>query len=91
MCFNCGRAGHRGNQCRSRACYKCESKRHTSLCDKEKPDKPHIEQVLHDCSTFVEEKSLPAIVPVKVGKETFWAFLDTGFGKVQESARRYFR
>ena len=32
-------------------------------------------------STFVEEKSLPAIVPVKIGEETLWAFLDTGSGR----------
>ena len=73
LCFNCGRAGHRGNQCRSRACFKCGSKHHTSLCDK----KP----VLHGYSTFVEEKSLPAIVPVKIGEETLWAFFDTGSGR----------
>ena len=37
--------------------------------------------MLHGYSTFVEEKSLPAIVPVKIGEETLWAFLDTGSGR----------
>ena len=25
LCFNCGRTGHRGSQCRSRGCFKCGS------------------------------------------------------------------
>jgi hypothetical protein len=34
LCFNCGRTGHRGSQCRNRGCFKCGSKHHTSICDK---------------------------------------------------------
>ena len=80
MCFNCGRAGHRGNQCRSRGCFKCGSKHHTSLCDKKEKNQG-TEPVLNGYSTFDEEKSLPAIVPVKIHGEVMWAFLDTGSGR----------
>ncbi|XP_068739583.1 uncharacterized protein [Montipora capricornis] len=34
LCFNCGRSGHRSEQCRRRGCLKCKYKHHTSICDK---------------------------------------------------------
>ena len=43
LCFNYARTGHRGNQCRSRSCRKCNANHHTSLCDKNEDndkDKP---------------------------------------------------
>ena len=81
LCFNCGRAGHRGNQCRSRTCFKCGSKHHTSLCGKSEDKRSRADHVLNGYSTFVDEKSLPAIVPVEISGETLWAFLDTGSGR----------
>ena len=35
LCFNCGRSGHRAEQCRRRGCLKCKYKHHTSICDKQ--------------------------------------------------------
>ena len=34
LCYNCGRESHGANYCRSRPCFKCKSKHHTSLCDR---------------------------------------------------------
>ena len=34
LCFNWGRAEHRESTCRSRGCFKCKGKHHTSICDK---------------------------------------------------------
>ena len=90
LCFNCGRPGHRENKCRSRGCFKCRGKHHTSLCDKashdgEKPkqggDQSNHNAMLNGYSLSSEEKSLPAIVPLKIKGKTFWAYLDTGSGK----------
>ena len=83
LCFNCGRAGHRESKCRSRGCYKCKGKHHTSLCDKPQEDKGREsnDPMLNGYSPSSEEKSLPAIVPLKIKGKTFWAYLDTGSGR----------
>ena len=77
LCFNCGRTGHRGNQCRSRGCLKCNAKHHTSLCDKNE-DNQENKTSLTGFTTLTEDKSLPAIIPVNVKGQTLWAYLDTG-------------
>lgn len=74
LCFNCGRAGHRGNQCRSRGCFKCKAKHHTSLCDKEDADG----SVFTGYTPPVEGQTLPPMLPVKIKETTLWAYLDTG-------------
>ena len=78
LCFNCGKHGHRENKCHSRGCFKCKAKHHTSLCDMK-------EQASSSFYTkqpqLIEEKTLPAMVPLKVQGETFWAHLDTGAGR----------
>ena len=82
LCFNCGRTGHRGNQCRSRGCLKCNAKHHTSLCDKnESGNSNQNSTMLTGFTTFMDEKSLPAIIPVNIGGQTLWAYLDTGSGR----------
>ena len=78
LCFNCGRSGHRGSQCRSRGCFKCGSKHHTSICDKNSNPDPKSNGVLQGYSRSPERNSLPAIVPVKIKGEVMWAYLDTG-------------
>lgn len=74
LCFNCGRSGHRGKDCRSRGCFHCKAKHHTSLCDKN-------ETVFTGYIPTSEEKSLPAIVPVRIQGVVLWAYLDTGSGR----------
>ena len=82
LCYNCARPGHTGKECRSRGCYKCKSKHHTSLCDKSKGSETQDPNAtLSGYTPSVEEKSLPAIVPLKIRGITFWAYLDTGSGK----------
>ena len=81
LCFNCGRVGHRESKCRSRGCYKCKGNHHTSLCDKPKQDKGRESNDPMLNSPSSEEKSLPAIVPLKIKGKTFWAYLDTGSGR----------
>ena len=83
LCFNCGRPGHRESKCRSRGCYKCKGKHHTSLCDKlqENNNRENHNAMLNGYSPSSEEKSLPAIVPLKIKGKTFWAYLDTGSGR----------
>ena len=81
LCFNCGRAGHRGSQCRSRGCFKCGSRHHTSICDKEQSEKPKMGGVLNGYSGSTASNSLPAIIPVELQGEVMWAYLDTGSAK----------
>ena len=82
LCYNCAHSGHTGKECRSRGCYKCKSKHHTSLCDRSKgSDTQDPNATLRGYTPSVEEKSLPAIVPLKIRGTTFWAYLDTGSGR----------
>ena len=75
LCYNCGRPGHPASNCRSRRCYKCKGRHHTSICDKES------DPVLTAFTPKSEEQTLPAIIPVLISGTTFWAYLDTGAGR----------
>ena len=91
LCFNCGRSGHRAEQCRRRGCLKCKYKHHTSICDKPERASSMQNEVLQTSSptevsltgytTYAEEKVLPAIIPVCIEGEILWAYLDTGSGR----------
>ena len=82
LCFNCARPGHTGKECRSRLCYKCKSKHHTSLCGRSKGSETQDPNAtLSGYTPSVEERSLPAIVPLKIQGSTFWAYLDTESGR----------
>ena len=79
LCFNCGRLGHRTHHCRKRGCLNCKYKHCISICDKEERErgKPY-ESLLTGYTTYAEEKTLPAIIPVSIEGEVLWAYLDTG-------------
>ena len=91
LCFNCGRSGHRAEQCRRRGCLMCKYKHHTSICDKRERASSMQNEVSQTSSptevsltgytTYAEEKVLPAIIPFCVEGEILWAYLDTGSGR----------
>ena len=68
------------NKFRSRGCYKCKAKHHTSLCDDQYLTSD-VTNVVTGYTPSVEEQKLPAIVPVKIQGVIFWAYLDTGSGR----------
>ena len=86
--FNCGRSGHRAEQCRRRGCLKCKYKHHTSICDNRQRASSMQNEVsqtnsptevsLTGYTTYAEEKVLPAIIPVCVEGEILWVYLDKG-------------
>ena len=53
----------------------CQGRHHTSLCDRKKSSGLVLNVYTDD------KESVPAIIPVKVQGETFWAYLDTGSGR----------
>ena len=82
LCFNCGRQNHRADQCRRRGCAKCKHKHHRSICDRPERESSNPDGVsLTVYSNYAEEKVLPAIIPVSIGGQVLWAYLDTGSGR----------
>lgn len=75
LCYNYGTLGHPANKCRSRGCYKCKGRHHTSICVKEG------DLVLTAFTPKSEKQTLPAIIPVQINGTTLWAYLDTGAGR----------
>ncbi|KAL9958493.1 hypothetical protein ACROYT_G035513 [Oculina patagonica] len=79
LCFNCGRANHRADQCQRRGCLKCKYKHHTSICDREERESSSANGVsLTGYTNYAEERVLPAIIPVSIEGQVLWAYLDTG-------------
>ena len=79
LCFNCGRANHRADQCQRRGCLKCKYKHHTSICDREERESSSANGVsLTAYTNYAEERVLPAIIPVSIKGQVLWAYLDTG-------------
>ena len=64
---------------------KCQSKQHTGVCNRPRRNETETWQksnaVLNGYIPSFEEKSLPAIVALKLKRITFWAHLDTGSGR----------
>ena len=66
LCYSCGREGHGTNYCRSRLCFKCKLKHHSSLCDRPSLNGPIGSTVFSACNPGSEDRSLPAIIPLKI-------------------------
>ena len=81
LCYNCGREGHGANCCRGRPCFKCKSKHHTSLCDRRSLNGPIDGTVSTAYNPGSEDRSLPAIIPLKIKGVVLWAYLDIGSGR----------
>ena len=81
MCYNCGREGHGANYCRSRPCFKCMLKHHTSPCDRPSLNGPIDGTVFTAYNPGSEDRSLPAIIPLKIQWVILWAYLDTRSGR----------
>ena len=66
LCYNCGREGHGANYYRSRPCFKCKSKHHTSLCEKASLNGTSNGTVFTAYNPGSEDRSLPAIILLKI-------------------------
>jgi len=64
LCYNCGHEGHGANYCRSRPCFKCKAKHHTSLCDKPLVKGPSGGTVFTAYTSGSEDRSLPPSEPI---------------------------
>ena len=77
--------GYRGSECRSRGCFYCGARHHTSLCTKDgigsRDTSKENGPVLTGYTPVTEEPTLPAVVPVRLNGEVLRAFLDTGSGR----------
>ena len=78
VCFNCTGFGHRAAECRSKGCQYCNSKHHSSVCDKKSGG------VL--LATGEVGVVYPVVI-VKVEGVTCRALLDTGSGSIYVSNR----
>lgn len=83
LCFNRGRSGHRAERYHKRGCMKCKYKHHTGICDQQERESSSLNEAsqvsgpsdvsLTCYTTYAEEKTLPAIIPVIIKGEVLWA------------------
>lgn len=73
LCYKCGCEGHRANYCRSRPCFNCKLKHHTSLCDRPSLNGPIDGTVFTAYNPGSEDRSLPG--------SHLGAYLDTDSGR----------
>ena len=83
LCFNCTKTGHRASDCKSRSCYNCNGRHHTSICDK---TKKADEKTPVMCSPSSGSVIFPIAV-VMVNGIKCRALIDTGSGSSYVSSR----
>lgn len=71
LCFNCTKNGHRASDCKSRSCFKCNGRHHTSICDKDKTQPMY---------TTINDTVIYPVVLVYVNGIKCRALLDSGAG-----------
>ena len=92
LCYNCARPGHAASQCRSRGCGRCNSRHHTSICDRTPttlPPNPAAESVassdkFYGANDF--QTTLHSTVLAKVNGVQTRIMLDSGVGSSYISA-----
>ena len=81
LCYNCTGSGHGASQCRSRECRNCDSKHHTSICDRMKSTTGLFQDSSVEKSVSVligHTSTLHPTVQAKVGPKTVRVMFDSG-------------
>ena len=92
LCCNCARPGHAASQCRSRGCGRCNSRHHTSVCDRTPttlPPNPAAESVASSDKFYGTndfQTTLHSTVLAKVNGVQARVMLDSGAGSSYISA-----
>ena len=82
LCFNCTKGGHQAKECKGRSCFNCNSRHHTSICNKEASQRK--EQMM--CVPSDKAVMYPIVV-VSINGFKFRALLDTGAGSSYISSK----
>ncbi len=83
LCFNCICPSHRASQCKSRGCFKCNGRHHTSICNKDDQGTAHVDPAL---SSTGDKRVIYPTVVVRVNGVKCRALLDTGAGSCYASS-----
>ena len=92
LCYNCARPGHAASQCRSRGCGRCNSRHHTSICDRTPttlPPNPAAESVASSDKFYGVDDfqtTLYSTVVAKVNGVQAGIMVDSGAGSSYISA-----
>ena len=92
LSYNCARPGHASSQCRSRGCGRCNSRHHTSICDRTPttlPPSPAAESVTSSDTFYGAndfQTTLHSTVVAKVNGVQARIMLDSGAGSSYISA-----